>query len=413
MNNERVTLEELHHDLVAPVTESTLSHVLILQDTSQYNFDTFEGRFAEDDEHIGVLGGNTNLGVFAHPGLALDTATGLPIGFTDLNLYNYNRQGQPAKNRNYQKLPIEDKRSYRWLQTVQRSAANLPLVQQITVVADREADIYQFLTAPNDDRIELLVRIAHDRRLTNGLALKAHLSSFPWQGEYQVEVKHDRKRKEQSATLSIRYDKVELVKPKSVVDKQGQYPLTQKINVVEVRELHPPEGLEPIVWYLYTTHSVDSLAEAIQVVKWYASRWWIEDFFRITKKQGFELEKSQLRSGLALKRLMFLVFEEALKVLLLRQGRQAVEVKACDHFKPLEIRLLKHLQTEVEGQSSYQRNPFAIDSLAWAGWIIARLGSWTARSMDKRPPGVITYLRGYRRFKDLLRGFELADKLRI
>lgn len=141
MNNERVTLDDLKEDLVAPLADLDIDHVLVLQDTCQYNFDTFEGRFSVDDEHIGVLGDNKSLGIFAHAGLALNADTGFPVGFTELDLYNYDRNGQPAKSKAYRKQSIEEKRSYRWLQTVQRSATNLPLARQITVIADREADI--------------------------------------------------------------------------------------------------------------------------------------------------------------------------------------------------------------------------------------------------------------------------------
>jgi hypothetical protein len=411
MNNERVLEKDLLADLVAPcLAHPPVDHVLVIQDTSQYNFDTFEGRFADDDEHIGVLGDNKTLGLFAHTALAVDAGTGIPIGFADLKLYQYASQRMDKKERKYQSQPIEEKSSYRWLEVISHSAERLPSAAKITVIADREADIYQFLAVPRDERVELLVRSSHNRKLVGGDKLHARLDGMGWIGSYQLELKNDRRRKGKPIDLSVRYTEVELLKSSSVVDPDNRYPATQKVNVVEVLELSPPPGIEPIHWYLYTTHPVNSLVDALCIIQWYVQRWWIEDFFRLTKRKGFELEESQLRSGAALKRLIHLVFEQALKVLVLRQGRLQVNVTLVSIFSEPQIRLLKHLNSEVEGQSSYQQNPFSPKTLAWGSWVIARLGGWTAQPVDKRPAGVITLIRGYRRFKDMELAFYYATK---
>lgn len=37
--------------------------------------------------------------------------------------------------------------------------------------------------------------------------------------------------------------------------------------------------------------------DATQIVYWYSLRWRIEDFFRLLKKKGFDLESSELETG--------------------------------------------------------------------------------------------------------------------
>ncbi|HEX2184661.1 MAG TPA: hypothetical protein VHN78_04045, partial [Chloroflexota bacterium] len=59
------------------------------------------------------------------------------------------------------------------------------------------------------------------------------------------------------------------------------------------------------------------------------------------------------------------------------------------------------------GPTVKQRNPHAPGSLAWAAWIIARLGGWKGYARE-RPPGPITFLHGLHRFYAMAEGFHLA-----
>ncbi|MDP3533680.1 MAG: hypothetical protein Q8S31_10395 [Alphaproteobacteria bacterium] len=44
---------------------------------------------------------------------------------------------------NYKSLPIEEKESYRWLETALNSKKSLSMASKITIIADRESDIYE------------------------------------------------------------------------------------------------------------------------------------------------------------------------------------------------------------------------------------------------------------------------------
>lgn len=416
MNNDHVKLEELMDQLSSPCAEAK-GHVLVIQDTSQYSYESHRGRFSADDPDIGLLSDHKSLGLFAHTVLAFEASNGLPLALPYVHLYSHAADRATRHKRSYKNELIENKESYRWLQSIHRSAAVLAGADRLTVIADREADIYELFAAKYDERVDLLIRSTQNRRLTQGHKLYDYLSQQAWQGDFQTEIKANPKRKNRLAQLHIRWAEVDLKMPDQVKQRGVAAPLSQTIQLIEVQEqvqvdtLLPQE--EPIHWYLYTTHHIEDLAAAIQIINWYKQRWWIEDFFRLTKNKGFQLENSQFSSGLALKRLMHIVFGQALRVLRLRQARQSPpSVQVQSTFDELEVKCLEQNNSQVQGKAKYQQNPFDSHSLAWAVWIIARLGGWTARKMDKRPPGVTTLIRGLQRFNQQMVGFRLAYQLK-
>lgn len=416
MNNPNVKLSDLTDELSAECSRQRLDHALLIQDTCQYNYENIRGRFSEDDPDIGVLGDNKSLGLFAHPMIGLDEYTGLPFGIPALKVYHLDKDRPLKEERGYKRQPIAEKHSYRWIEAIKTSAGALPDVSKMTAMADCEADMYELFATDFDPRVELLIRSAQNRKLTNGLLLHGYMDELAWEATYEVQIKGNKKRADRTATLQIRWASVEIVQPRNVRAGKDDYPESIKMQVVEVLEVDNAElneGEEPIHWYLYTTHPVGDLEDALQIVSWYTKRWWIEDFFRLTKKQGFELEKSQFSSGIALKRLICLVYGEALKVLCLRQGReQTGENTATILFDESEMELLKALLPRLQGRTRSQANVNPASSLAWAVWIIARLGGWTPRNMKLRPPGVITLIRGLKKFNQQVEGFRLAMKIR-
>ena len=51
---------------------------------------------------------------------------------------------------------------------------------------------------------------------------------------------------------------------------------TVSLNIVEVTEVEPPEGQEPVHWRLLTTEPIDTAANICRVVDIYRARWLIE-----------------------------------------------------------------------------------------------------------------------------------------
>src|SRR3984885_2706567 len=137
-------------------------HVLAIQDTTEFNFP----RHAGSKHGFGRSGNDRDLGLFLHPTIAVDAVHGGIIGLVGAQVLN--RTG--AKVDASKQRPIEAKESYRWLLATEEAADVLAGAACVTVVADRESDIYeQFARRP--EGVHLLTRAAQDRSLADGARL--------------------------------------------------------------------------------------------------------------------------------------------------------------------------------------------------------------------------------------------------
>jgi hypothetical protein len=166
------------------------------------------------------------------------------------------------------------------------------------VVCDREGDIYDLFAAPRPAHAHLLVRAAQDRNLAGGGKLFAHARALPERQRATVEVSAKPGQKKRSAAVAIGFDTVRLSRP--VNAPKAGLPDETAVQLVAVREIDPPAGVEPVCWVLVTTHAVESPKDALQIVDWYRKRWLVEQLFRCLKTQGFNVEESQLAEGHAL-----------------------------------------------------------------------------------------------------------------
>lgn len=385
----------------------------MIQDTVELNYNHLVGKLKVNDPDIGLISDNQSIGFMAHPSLAVSAQDGIPFGLSEIHLFE-RRIGQALKReRNYQSQPIEDKESYKWLLSAQGSKEQLSAASNLTIIGDRESDIYELFCRLPDDRTDLIIRSNFDRRLVKSGKRSKALSSLSWQDGLTVKVSGHKNRTKREAHLQFRWTSVELAKPDNS-QRQGAlkaYPNSVKLQVVEIKEASQslPPGESPIHWILWTTHEVNYIEQAIQIGKWYANRWWIEDVFRVIKTKGFEVESSQLGSGQSLKKLVVLCLDQAWKILLMRQERTGQgQYPASRCFSEQECEILQAMQAKLEGATVKQKNPFVKDSLAWAVWLIARLGGWKPADMAKRPPGVITLARGLVRFNQQQEGWKMA-----
>ena len=124
-------------------------HVLAIQDTTEFNF---PGHVASKSG-FGRSGNDRDLGLFLHPTIAVDAVRGGMIGLVGARVLNRTGDKIDASK----PRAIEDKESYRWLHAAEEASDVLAGAACITVVADRESDIYeQFARRPAG--VQLLTR---------------------------------------------------------------------------------------------------------------------------------------------------------------------------------------------------------------------------------------------------------------
>jgi hypothetical protein len=386
-------------------------HVIVLQDTTEYNYQHLWRRHKQGS--MGVVGNNSDVGYFAHPAVCFDALTRLPLGLSYCKIWS--RERDREDNCQYRKiLPIEKKESYRWIDAIEQTKFVLSGAEHLTFISDRESDIYQLLSRTPDDKTDLIIRSRDDRKLHDRPGtMHELLNELPQGGNYRIKLKGDyrRNRSNREALLNIKWLEVNIRKPqpltKSEIDKQFV-----TLTVIEAREdASTCKDRENMVhWILLTTKKVADVDQACQIIDWYCFRWMIEQFNRITKQQGIDLESSQLETAEGLQRLGLLGFTAALKILQLTLARDGEHNEPVDkYFDQNETAVLEILDNEFRGTTVKQSNPFVKHTLAWAAWIIARLGGYSGYK-SQSPPGPITMKCGLDKFNLIKEGFLLGQK---
>lgn len=399
LNNPSVTTNEiaLHCEEVLSDRVAGL-HVLAIQDTTELNYARHAGRV----RGLGASGNGHDPGLFVHPVLAIDAGSGALLGLAGMQIWT--RQGPASPD--YRCQPIEEKESYRWIKGPTSAKSALASAAVVTVIADRESDIYEEFDRIPDARTHLLTRACRDRALVGGGRLFGITEAWPIQHRFKLEVRAQPGRPARTAQVALRFGEVTIKRPGNCSDPAAPPQLV--LRLVEVRELDAAVE-EPIHWRLLTTHEVTTVAQALQIVGWYRERWHIEQLFRTSKSQGLDIESSQVEAAEALFKLAAIAMIAATKIMQLVLARDGtVDRPATDVVAAEQLPMLEALQVRFEGKTVKQKNPHATHSIAWLSWIIARLGGWTGYASE-RPPGPITMRRGWYRFQQMDQGWNLRN----
>jgi Transposase DNA-binding/Transposase DDE domain len=383
-------------------------YVVCIQDTTEINLIKHNKRI-KHDESIGTTNSksDTGLGFLIHPSLVMDAHTGVPYGYSAIKIWNRPLELNNKFERKYTSLPIEEKESYKWIEVSKQTQETLEdVVQGILIIQDREGDIYQqFASIPND-KTDLLVRARSNRTLVDKTKLFTCLENQQTQGEYNIEIQScsKTKRKKRTATLEVKFKEIEIKNSDrtSKLDKK-----TTKLYLIEAKEINYT-GKDTICWRLLTTIAVTDFDTALNCIEWYSWRWTIEEVFKILKKEGFNIEASELETGTAIRKLSLMIMEVVIKLFLMRiayeQPELQLEASTC--FSQTEQECLEYQIEKLEGKTEKQKNPYQKEQLNRYAWCIARMGGW--KGYDKqRKPGITTLWIGLKKFKTLMEGWEL------
>ena len=408
--NQRVTEEALGGTVSHRCTKASEGrhHVLCLSDTTQFDYSR-QREQVKPDSGLGYIGDHRGWGYYAHVSQVIDPQQEELLGLSDIKLWHRSEAKRAKKTYS---TPLEEKESYRWIRGCEKSGEVLAQVPEVTFVQDREGDCYDtFVRIPEQGR-HLLIRSRYDRSIITPEGeegkLRAYLKSQPLAGTYQFEVADTHKRTAHTALMELRYTALSIKKGESAA-YQAAYPPTRDIRVVYAKERPEtvPPGEEPIEWYLLTTHQVESFEDARRMIYWYTLRWLIEEFFRLLKKKGFQLEEAELETGHGLRKLGIMTMDAATRAMQLKQardGKAALPIEAV--FSLDEKQCLEKVGPTLEGKTQKQQNPYPKQTLPWASWIIARLGGWKGYQ-SQSPPGVITFKRGLDRFEWICLGYHI------
>jgi hypothetical protein len=131
----------------------------------------------------------------------------MPYGFSDVKTLEQNKVQHWHKDK---LVPIEEKESYKWMDSSQNTKKILENTSEIIVIQDREGDIYEQFCLVPDVRTHLLIWAKSNRILRDGQKLFEDLNSKPLQGTYTIELNGDKRRnsKKRNAIIEVRFSEV-------------------------------------------------------------------------------------------------------------------------------------------------------------------------------------------------------------
>lgn len=369
--------------------------IVVPQDTTEVNF---SGR-DQSRKGLGPAGDGKTPGFFTHATIAIDADDEAVIGPVSAQIWT--REAAPAVK--YTKRPFEDKESARWLKGTETAAEVLDGAEQIVVVGDRESDIYPVF-ARKPKRVDLVVRAARDRKLSCGGPMFEAPSAWPVLGGQIVEVAPKGiGGKGRTAKVLLRAGTVTVKRPARGCGKTD--PQTLTLTMVEAIEIDAPKGATPLLWRLVTTLPAGNFEEAMEVVRLYRLRWRIEQLFRTLKKDGLDLEATQIEEASRIMKLAALGVVASCRIMQLVDARDGSRRPATDVIAPGQIELAAAIGASLEGRTERQKNPWEKGSLSWLAWIAARLGGWNCYY---KKPGPKTMADGWKRLQAMLEGAAIA-----
>jgi hypothetical protein len=346
---------------------------------------------------LGFIDQSTNQGIKVHSCLAT-SSQGQPLGLLHQQCWHRTQRcGQTAQRK---KKPIEEKESYRWLQTVIAAEAGLSDELKVVHVGDREADMFELFIHPRREKSDLLIRATRNRCVTQELGLlMPTLEQAPVAGEVELLLERNPSRPARQACLRVRALRVTIKPPSDHPQRRSLAPVS--LNGILLEEVNPPvEVNEPIRWVLLTTLAIDSLEQIWQCVVWYSYRWRIERF-HYTLKSGCGIKALQLRTGERLQKALATYNIVACRLLSLVYGVRLSPDAACTVvFSASGWRVLRRY---FEPKNRSPKIPTLKQALIW----VARLGGFSGRQGDTYP-GLKTLWRGMSAFHYLLQGMQLS-----
>jgi hypothetical protein len=390
--------------------------ILIIQDSSKINYDSHEA--TEGLSSYSTCSGFEIHGLITHTALAVNT-DGVPLGVIDQKTWARDVD-EDAKNLSEQKKfnrPIEEKESFRWIETLKNTKARMP-DKDIVIVGDRENDIYEFFQEALVEDVKFVVRSCYSRIIEDEAGLNQSmdkkLKSIQEMGRVCLHIPARQGFAARSAVLQLRFTEVMLLSaPRGIKGAKSKNRVDVPIFVVELLEKNPPKGTKALHWRILTNMKVDNHKEALEIIHYYKQRWQIETFFKILKTT---CKVEDCRLGHAEKLIKFIGLKSIVAwriywATMLR--RESPELPAdcaitTAEWKSAWVTLnYKKIKEKKIPNKIPDETPSLDTVIKW----IAQLGGWIGRKGDGEP-GVMSISKGWQRIESGAMMWETMNELK-
>jgi hypothetical protein len=385
-DSDGVTFESLALPHWQQTRARTSGHWLVLEDTTELDFG-----IRRAVEGLGPTGNGFGCGFHLHSALMVAPDNEEIVGLAGQVLfYRRPRSAKKKKETAYQ-IKQRKRESEVWGKLIDQIGPPAPGVR-FTHVMDRGADdfeVYCHLLQQRSDWVVRASKLNRKVRHPNGSEtdLRDYLRQLPVAGAYDLAVPARPGQSARTARMEVRYGMVSLPSPRQLspwLRKQGIKLIT--MWVIEVREIHPPKGVQPLHWVLYTSHAVTNLEEAQVIVGYYKKRWLIEEFHKALKT-GCNLEARLYQTSARLEALTGMQSVVAVRLLQLKSvARTDPERPAAEVVPTKWITMLRILRPKAAKRANWTVREFYRQ--------LAGLGGFLGRKCDGEP-GWITLWRGF------------------
>lgn len=383
-------------DILLPHQQRTLERmaaeelVLAVQDTCFLNYTHHPATTG-----LGPIGGGQT-GLVMHTTMAF-TPDGLPLGILEQRIWARPHEPAPRGRRR----PIAEKESQKWLSALEESQSLTPSEIRLVTVADREADLYEFLDRAQDLEAEYVVRATHDRKVAGAVGqLWAHMAGLPIAGSVTVTLPARPKRPERQADLEVRVGQVVLQPPQRPADDPGIWMEPLAVWALWLHEPAAPAGTDAVDWLLLTNVAITTWAEATERISWYGVRPGIESWHKILKS-GCTVEQARLEAAEKLLPYLTLMGIIAWRLFWLTHINRQEPQASCTRI--LADHEWKALYTKIKRTAVLPDTPPTVrQAVRW----IAQLGGFLGRKGDGEP-GITTIWRGWSRLTDIAEVYRL------
>ena len=236
--NEAISYKDITKSHITATVERCIEYpeVLAIQDTTYFTY-------SHHKETIGLCALSKNrgkhketiytLGLIMHSTLAI-SLYGLPLGIIDQKIYSRPEESEERKEMKKRThnitIPIEEKDSYRWLESLQQTHATFQdlSIKPITI-CDRESDIFDFFHVAKDLEMEVVVRANHNRKVNKsapyseitGEELWTYMKKQRAKGSIEVEIPAQNDQPERTARCSVKISRVTFTPPRNHPDKKS------------------------------------------------------------------------------------------------------------------------------------------------------------------------------------------------
>ena len=369
-------------------------HYLLLGDTTTVDFGSHR-----KVEGLMPVGDGNGLGFLLHSSLMVTPEDGGVIGMAGQLIYY--RQPTPENETPRQRLQREDRESRIWGDVVRQVGPAAPGVRY-THVFDRGADnfeVYCHLKLIPTDWVVRAAQLTRSIRTPERqkMQLREYLAGLPLQGTYDLEIPARHEQAARTAHVEVRYGLLILPRPREYGPFVRACGIQEIVmNVVEVREVAAPAGVEALHWVLLTSHEVKSFEQAWTVIGYYERRPIIEEYHKALKT-GCRLEERQYRTHRRLEAVTGMLSILAVRLLQLRTAARREPERPAEQVVPR--RWLDMLRAVQKGRHR------GIATVYEFYRALARLGGFLARKCDGEP-GWLTLWQGFEKLHLLLRGAE-------